>query len=98
MFMKDIYFQNNFQNHLFPFFFYFQKGFEERVSRLEGLFGAGIYFTENSSKADEYTTPDEKELCYLFLSRVCLGNPYVTEQPMNGTRRPPPISGTNNSQ
>jgi hypothetical protein len=33
-----------------------QVGFDERVAR-NGLFGHGLYFTENSSKADEYSAP-----------------------------------------
>jgi len=32
-----------------------ESGFDERVSSLQGLFGGGIYFAENSSKSDGYS-------------------------------------------
>jgi hypothetical protein len=30
------------------------KGFDERVSAITGMFGAGIYLAENSSKSNQY--------------------------------------------
>lgn len=46
-----------------------------------GLFGAGIYFAESVSKADEYVKSDgsEKELFPLLLCRVTLGNIYYCD-------------------
>merc|ERR1712232_978952 len=44
-----------------------------------GLFGAGVYFAESSSKADEYVegrSVDGMELFPMLLCRVCLGNMY----------------------
>ena len=69
--------------------FIIQQGFEERIAKDEGIFGAGIYFAENSSKSDEYITPDSNGLCKLFLCRVCLGTPFVTTRSLKSIRRPP---------
>eukprot|EP00727_Mastigamoeba_balamuthi_P003257 m51a1_g12929 hypothetical protein (449) ;mRNA; f:44-1553 len=54
-----------------------QHGVEERVSK-RAMFGKGVYFTENSSKADEYSKPisDSGRLC-MFLMRVIVGRPFV---------------------
>jgi hypothetical protein len=38
-----------------------------------GLFGAGLYFAEASSKADEYVKPDDKDQFPVILARVTLG-------------------------
>ncbi len=65
-----------------------QAGFEERVAEF-GMFGAGVYFAECSSKSDEYITEDEAGLCYMFLSRVVLGNSFVALSEMINLRRPP---------
>jgi len=65
------------------------QGFEERVASLNGLFGAGCYFAENSSKSDEYVALDNLKQGYIFLSRVCLGTPYIAKKSMNSIRRPP---------
>ena len=74
------------------------SGFDERVANLAGLFGAGVYFAENSSKSDEYCTPDKTGSCFMFLCRVMLGTPFLAEQPMRQLRRPPNLPGSNPSQ
>jgi len=38
-----------------------------------GLFGAGLYFAESSSKSDEYVSPDKDELYPVLICRVTLG-------------------------
>ena len=48
-------------------------GFDERVCALQGLFGAGVYFAMNSSKSDQYCTPDPSGTYTIFLPRVALG-------------------------
>jgi len=55
------------------------QGFTEKVGSLKGMFGSGVYFSENSSKSDEYAKEDENGFCYMFLSRVCLGKPYIAK-------------------
>jgi len=66
-----------------------ESGLDERVCSLGGLFGAGIYLAENSSKSDEYCTPDVQGLCSMFLVRAVLGTPYEALEPRNNSRRPP---------
>jgi hypothetical protein len=65
------------------------QGFEERVANDHGLLGAGVYFAENSSKSDDYVQPDEKGYCNLFLTRVCLGSPFISNNRLSGLHRPP---------
>jgi hypothetical protein len=45
------------------------RGFDERVGELGGLFGAGCYFAENSSKSDQYVPPDSAGQ-FMFICRV----------------------------
>ena len=65
-------------------------GFDERVCALQGLFGAGVYFAMNSSKSDQYCTPDPSGTYTIFLSRVVLGKPHRTATGLAGKRRAPP--------
>ena len=72
------------------------QGMDERVCTW-GLYGAGLYFAENSSKADEYMVPDEEGNCYLLVCRVLLGKVCHRTSPLEGqkrtVRRPPCIQG-----
>jgi len=76
-----------------------EGGFDQRFARESGMFGPGIYFAENSSKANQYVScpkchggsipkkdklactcdPLDLEYC-IILSRVCLGNSYVSKK------------------
>jgi serine/threonine protein kinase len=67
------------------------RGFDARIGALGGLFGAGCYFAENSSKSDEYVPPGSKQ--YMFLCRVVLGAPFVTQKTHANLRRPPCVQG-----
>jgi hypothetical protein len=64
-------------------------GFNERYAKLQGMFGAGVYFAENSSKSNQYVpcpdcereacrclVPSEKPLC-LMLCRVTMGETHL---------------------
>jgi hypothetical protein len=51
-----------------------QQGFDTRVGG--GMLGAGLYFAESASKADQYVTPDNDQ--WMFLARVYLGTPHHT--------------------
>jgi tankyrase len=67
-----------------------EKGFDERHAYIGGMFGAGIYFAENSSKSNQYIyginggtgCPKHKDKScqqcqrQLLLCRVCLGKSY----------------------
>ena len=65
-------------------------GFDERVCALQGLFGAGVYFAMNSSKSDQYCTPDPSGTYTIFLSRVVLGKAHRTATGRAWERRAPP--------
>lgn len=67
------------------------RGFDERVGSLEGLFGSGCYFAENSSKSDEYVPTNGQQ--FMFLCRVVLGSPFKTLTTHRLMRRPPCIQG-----
>jgi hypothetical protein len=85
-----------------------REGFDERVGRPSGRFGAGVYFAEDPAKADSYTgdsctgknlssypptqQPRADALRHLFLSRVTLGTVAEQAQPTPEARRPPPGS------
>mmetsp|Transcript_57742 Transcript_57742/g.108663 ORF Transcript_57742/g.108663 Transcript_57742/m.108663 type:complete len:219 (-) Transcript_57742:141-797(-) len=68
-----------------------QDGFDERVCSLTGMFGAGLYFAEDSCKSGQYA---EKSISswrshFFFLSRVLLGRSHHTDQPMPEIRKAP---------
>lgn len=66
-----------------------QDGFDERVTNLEGMFGAGLYFAEDSCKAGQYASKDTRGSHWLILSRVLLGCVHHTCEPMPRIRRAP---------
>lgn len=66
-----------------------EQGMDERVGSLNGLFGSGCYFAENLEKSLGYVTYD-KHTCYVFLSRVVMGEPAILQnKTCPNTRRPP---------
>lgn len=68
-----------------------QEGFDERLSHLGGMLGGGLYFAEDSCKAGQYAekTIGRSRSHFFVLSRVLLGNPYCTNEPMPDIRRAP---------
>ncbi|CAG2160731.1 unnamed protein product [Oppiella nova] len=80
-----------------------QKGFDERHAYIGGMFGAGIYFAENSSKSNQYVygigggtgCPQHKERsCYtcrrqLLLCRVALGKSFFQFSALKMAHSPP---------
>lgn len=80
-----------------------QKGFDERHAYIGGMFGAGIYFAEHSSKSNQYVygilggigCPTHKDKsCYicprqLLLCRVALGRPFLQFNAMKMAHAPP---------
>ncbi|KAG8226948.1 hypothetical protein J437_LFUL004666 [Ladona fulva] len=80
-----------------------QKGFDERHAYIGGMFGAGIYFAEHSSKSNQYVygigggtgCPVHKDRsCYichrhLLLCRVTLGKPFLQFSAMKMAHAPP---------
>lgn len=68
-----------------------KQGFDDRAASLSSnLYGAGIYFAEQSCKSLQYANPDAGGVQWLFLARVCLGNPaYPVARIMDHVRLPP---------
>uniref|UniRef100_A0A182UH31 Poly [ADP-ribose] polymerase n=1 Tax=Anopheles melas TaxID=34690 RepID=A0A182UH31_9DIPT len=80
-----------------------QKGFDERHAYIGGMFGAGIYFAEHSSKSNQYVygigggigCPTHKDKsCYqchrqLLLCRVALGKSFLQFSAMKMAHAPP---------
>ncbi|KAI9534315.1 hypothetical protein NQZ68_014723 [Dissostichus eleginoides] len=79
------------------------KGFHERHAYIGGMFGAGIYFAENSSKSNQYVygmgggtgCPTHKDRsCYLchrqmLFCRVTLGKSFLQFSAMKMAHAPP---------
>ncbi|KAK1793872.1 hypothetical protein P4O66_010697 [Electrophorus voltai] len=79
------------------------KGFDERYAYIGGMFGAGIYFAENSSKSNQYVygigggtgCPLHKDRsCYmcqrhLLFCRVTLGKSFLQFSAMKMAHSPP---------
>ncbi|KAG1652408.1 Tankyrase-1 [Nymphon striatum] len=79
------------------------RGFDERHAYIGGMFGAGIYFAENSSKSNQYVygigggsgCPTHKDRsCYichrqLLLCRVTLGKSFLQFSAMKMAHAPP---------
>lgn len=80
-----------------------QKGFDERHAYIGGMFGAGIYFAEHSSKSNQYVygfgggagCPTHKDRsCYvchrqMLLCRVTLGRGFQLASAMKMAHAPP---------
>jgi len=50
-------------------------------SKAGSLYGRGIYFAENASKSDEYSSPHKTTgSCMMLFCRVLLGRPYTTAE------------------
>ncbi|XP_073238303.1 poly [ADP-ribose] polymerase tankyrase-2-like [Porites lutea] len=80
-----------------------QKGFDERHAYIGGMFGAGIYFAEDSSKSNQYVygigggsgcALHKDKSCYLcerqlLLCRVALGKPFYQFSAVKMAHAPP---------
>lgn len=79
-----------------------QKGFDERHAYIGGMFGAGIYFAEHSSKSNQYVYGiggsgchvHQDKSCYqchrsLLLCRVALGKSFLQFSALKISHSPP---------
>ncbi len=72
-----------------------EHGFDERVTDLNGLYGAGNYFTINLCKSHQYSLKYKDSSTFVMLvCRVVMGSPYCTCTSHNGQLRPPDILDT----
>jgi len=69
------------------------QGFEARIVKKLGKSGRGIYFSDEIGKADQYADNDIYGLRHVFLSRVTLGVPYVTDSHLRQQMSAPSIEG-----
>jgi len=79
-----------------------RSGFDDRLGNVKGMYGSGTYFADMASKADQYAGRYHKtndpngsvgEHSTMFLARVVLGCPYLTNQSLEQLQRPPCIHG-----
>merc|ERR1712136_355432 len=85
-----------------PMWAILRQGFDDRLGNVKGMYGAGTYFADMSSKADQYAGrynpnmhPEGSigERATMFLARVTLGCPYLADQSLEQLQRPPCIHG-----
>ena len=64
-------------------------GFDERLARESGLYGQGVYFTDQSCKSLQYSGEAEQKVGCFIIARVILGHPYDAPGPLLQTRVEP---------
>eukprot|EP00435_Cladocopium_sp_Y103_P023365 s3260_g5.t1 len=80
-----------------------QYGFDQRMARESGLYGQGVYFTDQSCKSMQYSGAPYGTLGYFILSRVVLGHPHIATGAMKNEKVEPfrddndPSQGRSNS-
>ncbi|CAE7223077.1 TNKS2 [Symbiodinium sp. CCMP2456] len=73
-------------------------GFDERLAREKGLYGQGVYFTDQSCKALQYSGASKGKGSgkdpgegYFIIARVILGHSMEAEGPLQKTKVEPPV-------
>ena len=64
-------------------------GFDERLSREQGLYGQGIYFTDQSCKAFQYSGAPRQLAGCIIITRLLLGLPHFAQGPLKGIKVEP---------
>jgi len=69
-----------------------EHGFNERFGSGVNMYGEGVYFTDQSCKAMQYTECNENDgsEC-IIVARVILGEPYYAREPCEGGTRIAPL-------
>lgn len=62
--------------------------FDKEKAQLGGMFGQATCFADSITKIDQYINPDQ-EVCCCLMSRVCLGQIYITKVGLPDARFPP---------
>eukprot|EP00435_Cladocopium_sp_Y103_P057142 s1260_g19.t1 len=57
-------------------------GFDERLARQRGLYGQGVYFTDQSCKSLQYTGAKRGNSGCFIIARVILGHPFGARGPL----------------
>lgn len=66
-----------------------KDGFDERVANMNGLYGAGSYFADASSKSHQYSGRNTASQYCMLYCRVTMGSAFLTTASHNNERRPP---------
>lgn len=67
-----------------------ESGFDERLARENGLYGQGVYFSDESCKCLQYSGAlNSGAVGCIVVARLLLGDPYLTPGPRKGERIEP---------
>ena len=73
-------------------------GFDERLARESGLYGQGVYFTDQSCKSFQYSgAPWQDSGCFI-IARVILGHPYSAPGPLKQAKVEPMVDSNDPSK
>lgn len=80
-----------------------QFGFDERIAREGGLYGRGVYFTDESCKSLQYSGAVDGgivtgEAGHIIVTRVLVGQPHFAQGPMKSTKFEPYIDESDPSK
>eukprot|EP00435_Cladocopium_sp_Y103_P063700 s203_g25.t1 len=70
-------------------------GFDERLARENGLYGQGVYFTDQSCKSFQYSGAKWQNAGCLIIARVILGHPCEARGPLKQLKVEPLVDVTN---
>ena len=70
-------------------------GFDERLARESGLYGQGVYFTDQSCKSFQYSGAKRQDSGCLIIARVILGHPCEARGPLKQLKVEPLVDPTN---
>ncbi|CAE7473884.1 Tnks [Symbiodinium sp. CCMP2456] len=64
-------------------------GFDERLARERGLYGQGVYFTDQTCKAFQYSGASKQGNGCFIITRLILGDPHYAQGPLQKTKVEP---------
>jgi len=70
-------------------------GFDERLARESGLYGQGVYFTDQSCKSLQYSRADWGNTGCFIIARVILGHPFDAPGPLKSLKVEPLVDPIN---
>ena len=73
-------------------------GFDERLARESGLYGQGVYFTDQSCKSFQYSGAKSQNSGCFIIARVILGHPYHALGPLKHLKVEPMVDSNDPSK
>ena len=70
-------------------------GFDERLVRERGLYGQGVYFTDQSCKSFQYSGAKWQSSGCFIIARLILGHPYHAPGPLKNLKVEPMVDPSN---